>query len=179
MGAGERLSDGGVGKRAVAAATAGRAGGQGRCPGPADQSIPGHQYRPAIRRRASPSHRTGYVGRREHHANTQYGDGRVAPPAAGCTQRRLRDGGRGRLSAARRHVRLQRARQISSAAAGKKETEKEVPQVRRERGYRATSFEPSERRGGEGRGEQTRKGRATRRLRPLPCLVPEERSGGI
>jgi hypothetical protein len=49
------------------------------------------------------------------------------------------NGGRGRLrTAAGRHIRLRRARQISSAAAGRKATEKEAPQVKREHGCRVT-----------------------------------------
>src|SRR5258708_11004840 len=129
----------------------------------ADQSIPGRQRGPAGRRGASPFHRAGDVGRRQRHANTQHGGGGLASAAAGRAQRRYRDGGGGRLRAARRSVRLRRARKISPAAAEEKETEKEAPQVRRERGCRVTLFESSERLGGEGPAQTHQKGAAPER----------------
>jgi len=46
------------------------------------------------------------------HIRTQHGDGKMAQADAGCAQGRHRDGGRGRLSAAGRHVRLRRTRQV-------------------------------------------------------------------
>ena len=64
--------------------------------------------------------------------------------AAGCARWRHRDGGGGRLRAAGRYIRVRYARQVSSAAAGKKETEKETPhvRVRCEHGRRVSCLSP-------------------------------------
>gem|GEM_PF-3677730 len=90
---GQCLHDGGDGRRALALVTAGRAGGQGRRSRGADQSFPGRQHRPTVRRRASLTHRTGNVGRRQRHADAQHGGRGLARATAGCAGRRHRDGG--------------------------------------------------------------------------------------
>jgi hypothetical protein len=59
-----------------------------------------------------------------------------------------------------------------------KETEKEAPQVRRERGCRVTLFESSERLGGKAWPNTHGRDARQARLEHLPCLEPEERLGG-
>ena len=61
---------------------------------------------------ASPAHRTGHVGRRQRHSDTQHGGRGMAQAVAGRPQRRHRDGGGGRLRTAGRPVRVRRTRQI-------------------------------------------------------------------
>ena len=67
---------------------------EGKAPAPqgADRPIPGHQHRPAVRRRASSAHRQGDVGGGERHTNTQHGGGGLAPTTTGCARGRHRDG---------------------------------------------------------------------------------------